>query len=391
MTHDMNPKKSPKVKWVWLIVLLVLLVLMLIPVHVYMKDGGSEAWDAVLWQVEKLHRIKDGNGEYLVGTRVTLLPFGLITVYDDTVTVYEDESGVNNADSNKEKPLTEAEKNRLIETLLGLSKKEIQITCRKPEEPLDPLASRLGGSPALPEGFEWPCYTGIAYEDTEPKTRPLSFLGQINLKELAGLDEEQMLPEGGVLSFFYDLETMTWGFDPEDRGSARVFYFPDETALRPAELPEALAEAHRLPELAVELQQRLSLPDYEDFPDIECSWEDFEACRESCGVIRDESDEGTKLLGYPDVIQNPMEPECEALSRGYRQGSPADYAQISEGEMADIQEKSRDWVLLFQMGTVRDGDYVLEFGDAGHIYFWIRKSDLADRRFENAWLILQCY
>ena len=71
-------------KRVLVIVLIVLLVLMLIPVHVYMNDGGTEGWDAVLWQVEKLHRIQDGNC-YLVGTRVTLLPFGLITVYDDTV------------------------------------------------------------------------------------------------------------------------------------------------------------------------------------------------------------------------------------------------------------------------------------------------------------------
>ncbi|MGN0700170.1 MAG: DUF1963 domain-containing protein [Oscillospiraceae bacterium] len=30
------------------------------------------------------------------------------------------------------------------------------------------------------------------------------------------------------------------------------------------------------------------------------------------------------------------------------------------------------------------------FGDCGHIYFWIRKADLAARNFDNVWLILQC-
>ncbi|MCI6583120.1 MAG: YwqG family protein [Oscillospiraceae bacterium] len=46
------------------------------------------------------------------------------------------------------------------------------------------------------------------------------------------------------------------------------------------------------------------------------------------------------------------------------------------------------------MGTVTDEDndydYELMFGDCGHIYFWIRKSDLKNRDFDNIWLVLQC-
>ena len=42
------------------------------------------------------------------------------------------------------------------------------------------------------------------------------------------------------------------------------------------------------------------------------------------------------------------------------------------------------------MGTVESGDYELMFGDCGYIYFWIRKEDLAARRFDKCWLILQC-
>lgn len=30
------------------------------------------------------------------------------------------------------------------------------------------------------------------------------------------------------------------------------------------------------------------------------------------------------------------------------------------------------------------------WGDLGRLYFWIRDDDLAARRFEKAWLILQC-
>ena len=30
------------------------------------------------------------------------------------------------------------------------------------------------------------------------------------------------------------------------------------------------------------------------------------------------------------------------------------------------------------------------WGDMGCLYFWIRESDLAAQRFDDAWMILQC-
>ena len=68
------------------IILVVLLVLMMIPFRVTYLDGGSRGWNAALWQVKECHEMLDAEGHYLVGTRVTLL-FGLIPVYDNTVTV----------------------------------------------------------------------------------------------------------------------------------------------------------------------------------------------------------------------------------------------------------------------------------------------------------------
>ena len=64
----------------------IMLALMLIPIKLDYNDGGTVAYSAVLWQVERPHRIiEEENGQiaYLVGARVTLL-CGLITVYDDT-------------------------------------------------------------------------------------------------------------------------------------------------------------------------------------------------------------------------------------------------------------------------------------------------------------------
>ena len=136
--------------------------------------------------------------------------------------------------------MNEAEKQELTRRLLAIAKSEIRLNQCRSDAPLEMTASKIGGKPAVPEDFEWPTYTGAicGEENSEKKTRPLSFLAQIDLKEISALDKEHRLPEDGILSFFYDLETMTWGFDPEDKGSAQVFYFPKETALCVADIPE---------------------------------------------------------------------------------------------------------------------------------------------------------
>lgn len=76
-------RKHVRVK---IIVLVVLLVLACVPMHVYMTDGGSEGWYAILWQYTDYHEIL-GDG-WRVGPRVTLL--GFIPIYDGTQIVAND-------------------------------------------------------------------------------------------------------------------------------------------------------------------------------------------------------------------------------------------------------------------------------------------------------------
>ena len=294
--------------------------------------------------------------------------------------------------------MNEMEKQELTKRLLEIAKSEIRLNPYKSDAPLGMFASKIGGKPSVSADFEWPTYTGVICGDksSEKKTRPLSFLAQIDLKEVSALDKEHRLPEDGILSFFYDLETMTWGFDPEDKGSARVFYFPKDTVVRIADIPEELDGEFVVPEIAVKFDPRVSLPGYGDKDDElglsrdeDLDWDEFMECRENAGG--DDIEDLTKLFGYPNVIQNPMEEECEACSRGFRQGNLADFAAISEAAKADIAEKAKDWILLFQMSTLEIGDYELMFGDSGSIYFWIRREDLKERRFDKVWLVLQCF
>lgn len=294
--------------------------------------------------------------------------------------------------------MNDIDKQNLTKRLLEIAKREIRLNYHKSDNPLDTTASKIGGRPSVPLDFEWPTYTGVIYGDekSEMKTRPLSFLAQINLKEVSNLDENHLLPDDGILSFFYDLETMTWGFDPDDKGSARVFYFSEGTSMQAAEIPEELDDEFVIPELAVEFDPHVSLPGYGDNDDElgisrdeDLDWDEFIECIEKAGG--DDVEELTKLLGYPNVIQNPMEEECEACSRGFRQGSPEDYKVISDTEKADITDKAKDWILLFQMSTIESENYELMFGDCGSIYFWIRKEDLKERNFDKVWLVLQCF
>lgn len=94
----------------------------------------------------------------------------------------------------------------------------------------------------------------------------------------------------------------------------------------------------------------------------------------------------TKLLGYPDVVQNSMEEECVEVTRDFDmeavKASPKKYKE-------EIKKAAENWILLFQMDTVETDDYELMFGDSGHIYFWIKKEDLKNKNFDNVWLILQ--
>lgn len=67
-------------------------------------------------------------------------------------------------------------------------------------------ATRFGGKPDVPPDFVWPTYEGESY-DHVVKDRPLTFLAQFNCEELAQFDKEHLLPDHGLLSFFYETDT----------------------------------------------------------------------------------------------------------------------------------------------------------------------------------------
>lgn len=254
--------------------------------------------------------------------------------------------------------------------------------------------TRFGGRPDVPRGFEWPAYEGEGMHGKTAK-RPLSFVAQFDCAELARYDAERLLPDHGVLSFFYEMDSMRWGFDPKDKGCARVYWFEDSAALEEADFPDDLEEDYRFPALAVKMRAEPSLPGWEDFTAIypeeaDCGDEGDEFFTVRAELGDDDPDERSKLLGWADAIQGSMPAECELVTSGYYLGGGWD--EIPKNEVEEAEKEAPDkWLPLFQLDTVADGDFELMFCDCGRLYFYITRDDLAARRFENVWLILQCY
>lgn len=257
------------------------------------------------------------------------------------------------------------------------------------KEPYRRGGTRFGGQPDVPPGFVWPVFTGTD-DSGEPETRPLSFLAQFVCAGLAPYDSGHLLPGTGLLSFFYETGLQPWGFDPHDAGCARVFWFPDAAVLDKAPFPAGLPEEARFPMRNIQVTPALSFPDWDDFliqyPDVSDD-EAFFAARQALGVPV--PDDGSKLLGWPDLLQNSMAAECELVSQGVNMGG--DIMDIPRTVYKKAAQTGLDrWQLLLQLESKEDMDPELSFGDSGRLYFFLPREDLAARRFDRVWTVLQC-
>lgn len=262
--------------------------------------------------------------------------------------------------------------------------------------------SKFGGVPDLPRDFVWPyCkiinrkkfVLPIINRKNKEENKALSFLCQINLEDAAKFDKENLLPKKGMLYFFYEAATTPWGFDPKDKGSSRVFYYEgDILSLAKIELPSDIDKDCIFPEIKIDFKNTLEVPYIEEYAEYyeDVEYDEYVEARKTNG-FEEEVGNRSKLLGYADIIQNSIQTECEAVSRGMYMGDDKAWRALSKKEEEDIMERSKDWILLFQLDTVTDEkDFELMWGDMGRLYFYIRKDDLINRHFENVWTVLQC-
>ncbi len=244
-------------------------------------------------------------------------------------------------------------------------------------------SSKTGGLPDLPAGFKWP----------KRGRKPLAFLAQFNLAELAANDQTKTLPSSGFLWFFYDLEEQPWGFDPKDSHGWSVIYSDVAASdLKRTKLPKELDAEWLLPEskLNFGIAQTFPAPTSTSVQVLKLSAEEAKAYQEclkqSIAADAEESPQH-QLLGWPAPLQSAeMGGECQLAANGINCGEEVDE---ENPEVKALRVGAKDWKLLLQLDS--DNDAGLSWGDAGRLYFWIRETDLSARRFDRCWAILQCY
>ena len=164
-----------------------------------------------------------------------------------------------------------------------------------------PAASRFGGVPMAPKGWQWP----VAEEE------PRLFVGQINCAELRGLPGAEQLPASGLLAFFGDHDAVTGCF-PFD--SHCVFYWPDVDGLVQAKAP--IEPIETFPVCAIVPRPLLDLP----YPDSVAvaglglnkhqreAYFDIWLDVRHHGIPSDYASYASfsKLLGWPALVQNEL-------------------------------------------------------------------------------------
>jgi uncharacterized protein YwqG len=240
--------------------------------------------------------------------------------------------------------------------------------------------SKFGGSPDLSTDVIWPTYN----------ERPLSFLLQLKLDDLTKFSCCASLPSSGLLSFFYEIESFTWGFDPDDRDSWRVLYIQDTTKLERRKPPDDLEEDFIFPTYKLTCEEELSTPSYNSIELEQLKFADDEMDRYVEHIEKLEGDNPDspvhQILGHPDPVQNEMQLQCQLVSNGIYAGSPKGY---QDPRVKDLESGATEWRLLLQLDSDDDAGFM--WGDIGKLYFWIHENDLAKHDFSNVWMILQCF
>lgn len=282
------------------------------------------------------------------------------------------------------------------ESLIKMLAPSIRIGL-KPTRPDDlPLgASRFGGTPDVPPDFDWPHCVD----------RPMSLVAQLQLSDVAPLDPAGRLPAEGWLYFFFD----TSNEEPfaDQTAAARPWRVIHHIGRLEA-LERAAQSASRAPfrTCSAGFDAELTLPSFgsaplvnidmdenlrEAYEDLVFSlharppmpgWRDSSTLRRWIGQFQHWwlGDPIHRMLGHPEHFQVDPRADWERL---------AHHETVSRAPTNKLMRESRDWLLLLQVDTYRDGpDWM--WGENGTLYFGIQAEDLAARNFDAVQWTIEC-
>jgi len=255
--------------------------------------------------------------------------------------------------------------------------------------------TRFGGIPTQLDGA-WP----------SGPDGPLTFLGQLDFAELAKTNGGRLvdLPDDGLLHLFYDTERMPYlGLRYADRVSWTLRFVPDSTDARPVPLPGGIKP---LPQVELELRAFRSFPfpndskivEWADPPNVPAPDGGWHRRGSPCQPYLDSHEEHRELLGarpwhwvggHAAWIQSDVRLRCELISRGIDYDFEAIRHKEQQGiDLTGVARQLDEWELLWQIDTA---DGLPDWGDGGTMYVMIRQADLRARRFDRAWLTMDCH
>jgi uncharacterized protein YwqG len=240
--------------------------------------------------------------------------------------------------------------------------------------------SKVGGLPDLPSGTAWPEWHGL----------PQSFLAQIQLADVRSLLHgvlAGLLPEQGMLWFFYDARQETFGETQADRGGWRVLFldFPDadQPALGRATAPTGLPAESRFQACALAFTSELTFTEQPPLEIADLEWSDADQERYEALLATVAPPRGSaprhRMLGFPDTIQDDMRLQCQLASQGI--------TDVDDPRVAELSRGANVWQLLLQLDS--DPQAGMRWASSGMVYYWARLADLQEHRFDDTWLVLQ--
>ncbi|MEP6067696.1 MAG: YwqG family protein [Paracoccaceae bacterium] len=264
--------------------------------------------------------------------------------------------------------------------------------------------TKLGGLPDLPKGMTWPIRPAMSAEEVSfwpdfqrdliTAPRPLSFVGQFDFGAIPPEVRDPLgFPSQGLLSLFYDVEFQGWGFNPAHRDGFRVLFFDDTDSLIPANRPsDDIKHFVDLPMTGLQKLMPFPASDETDiFDTLELDDHQAKLYRKVLWNMREVHEQNPSVLGpehflggYPVPVQSGMEHSCAFVAAGLNVHEPIDE---TSNLVQQIMNAPNDWRLLLQVDTDHRTD--MAWGDGGTLYLWIRNRDLVERKFDQAWLILQ--
>ncbi len=264
---------------------------------------------------------------------------------------------------------------RLKKDIDALARSSIRLESSAVDESkLKVGASKIGGLPDLPTGVSWPEWHDV----------PQSFIAQIALADAQAYDTDKVLPQSGMLWFFYDAQQETYGADPADRGGWSVLFNDQLTGLERLSAPAGLPAESQFKACSISFSSELTLSAHPEIDIAHFDWTDteqkkYEQLLATFPTKADRAAIHNRLLGNPDGIQDDMRQQCQLVSHGVTDDSDPRAAELAKGAL--------EWQMLLQVDS--DEHAGMRWADAGLLYYWITHADLQARRFDASWLVLQ--